>query len=92
MLTFLSTQTVEAFKASVSDATLQVRQNAPIVDPVTGVSTIRSPFFTCGGVTGPVSKKGYSPNPMVSKCVDTVSGKELYMLHSRNDSNLLECL
>ena len=85
-LKFISTQTVASFKEACNDTTIQIRQNKD------EDGNPKTPFFTCGGVTGPVSKKGYSPNPMVSRCVDTATGEEIFLLHSRSDATVVATL
>lgn len=69
-LTFLSTQTVEQFKAQQLVSKLDVKKN-----PKTGKL-----FFTYGAQTGAVSSKGIPTKPMISK-VSTPEGDSFYLLH-----------
>jgi hypothetical protein len=68
-LRFISTQTVEQFKADQRVSKLEVRQN-----PHSGKL-----FFTYGSSVGAVSSKGIPSNPMISK-VEGSDG-QFFLLH-----------
>ena len=74
---FVSTITVAAVKAQENDTKFQILQN----DPAKGK------FWRCGSIGGPVSTKGYMPDPVVSTTEDGTM-----ILHSRSAAKVLETL
>ena len=72
-LSFISTMTVEQFKAKMNVSTLKVKRN-----PKTSKL-----FFTYGAEVGAVASKGIPTNPMISE----VSGDNgsFYLLHEEGE-------
>ena len=49
-------------------------------------------FFVCGKVTGRVSNKGYSNNPVITLTTDPETGEIAYMLHNKAMDNVIDSL
>ena len=69
-LSFLSTSTIEEFKADHMGLPIRVLRN-----PHTSKL-----FFTCGKITGAVSSKGIPQKPLIS-LVETPEGTQFHLLH-----------
>jgi hypothetical protein len=59
------------------------------------LEVIRNPktdklFFQCGSISGAVSTKGYSVNPVVS--LVTAGEETFYMLHNKATTNVVDVL
>ena len=78
-LTFSKQHSIADFKALNNGNAIDIIKN-----PQTGKL-----FFTCGSVTGAVATKGYA-SPVVSLVTD--GAESFYMLHSKNETNLVDSL
>lgn len=78
MLTYIVTQSIEDFKRSLGQDTIDVKVN----------SRTGKTFFSCGNQTGAVSSKLIEndfADAVVSQCESSDTGEVFYMLHGRNE-------
>ena len=80
-LKFISTTDVADWKAKNNVSTIRI-----IKSPKTGKL-----FFVANDIQGAISTKGYDKTPVVSLC-STPDGEQMYLLHNRQDNNVVATL